>query len=61
MAAHYHPPPESLDLQLRAAYERRENAVDLCVRALIEIDTLTERIDVLLDRKITETRCAPWT
>lgn len=41
----------SIDEQLAAAVLRRENALDLLVRSLIEIDTQTERIDVLLERK----------
>jgi hypothetical protein len=40
-----------VDDQLRAAQKRREQALDLLIRSLIEIDTLTDRIDVLLDRK----------
>lgn len=41
----------SIDEQLTAAVRRRENALDLLVRSLIEIDALSERIDVLLERK----------
>lgn len=41
----------SIDDQLEAARVRRERACDLLIRSLIEIDTLTNRIDVLLERK----------
>lgn len=40
-----------VDEELRVARERRERAIDLLIRSLIEIDTLTARMDVLLDRK----------
>lgn len=40
-----------VDDELRQVLHRREQALDLLVRSLIEIDTLTDRIDVLLDRK----------
>lgn len=43
----------SIDEQLTAATERRALCLDLLVRSLIEIDTLTERIDVLLVRRTT--------
>ncbi len=43
---------ESLDEQLDAAYHRRENCMDLLVQMLIQIDGATNRIDVLLDRKL---------
>lgn len=42
---------ETLDEQLHAAAERRATALDLLVRALVEIDTLSSRIDVLLERR----------
>jgi hypothetical protein len=46
---------ESVDEQLTAAIERRDRALDLLVRSLIEIDTLTTRIDELLERKTAAT------
>jgi hypothetical protein len=41
----------TVDDQLTAALARREQALDLLVRSLVEIDTLSDRIDVLLDRR----------
>lgn len=43
---------ESVDEQLAAAYDRRENCIDLLMQMLIQIDGATARIDVLLDRKL---------
>lgn len=44
-------PRAEVDDQLAAATKRRAQAVDLLIRSLIEIDTLSNRIDTLLDRK----------
>lgn len=40
-----------VDTQLRAALDRRNDATDRLVNALIEIDTVTTRINALLDRR----------
>jgi hypothetical protein len=43
--------PSPIDQQLADVRARREQALDLLVRSLVEIDTCTTRIDVLLDRR----------
>ena len=45
-------PRSPLDEELATVTKRRTDCVDLLVRCLIEIDTLTNRITVLLDRKL---------
>jgi hypothetical protein len=47
------------DDDLRQVLARREQALDLLVRALIEIDTLTTRVDVLLARRFNESHREP--
>ena len=43
--------PSPIDEQLAEVIKRREQALDLLMRALIEIDTCTDRINGLLDRR----------
>lgn len=43
----------TLDEQLAEVTKRRDNCLDLLCRALIEIDSCSQRIDVLLDRRTT--------
>lgn len=38
----------SIDAKLASTVSRRNRAIDLCVRSLEEIDTLTTRIEELL-------------
>lgn len=42
---------DPIDEQLHEIAERRANCLDLLCRCLIELDTLSTRADVLLDRK----------
>ena len=43
--------PLPIDEQLVTVRASREEKIDLLVQTLIAIDTLTDRLDVLLDRK----------
>lgn len=41
-----------LDDQLAEVSERRARCLDLLARCLIEIDSCSQRLDILLDRKL---------
>lgn len=43
---------ESVDEQLFAATDRREELVDILVRTLVEIDAETEHIAELIDQRL---------
>lgn len=40
-----------IDKQIKTASDKRADAIDQLITALIEVDTLTQRLDVLLDRR----------
>lgn len=40
-----------IDKQIKTASDKRADAIDQFITALIEVDTLTQRLDVLLDRR----------
>lgn len=44
-------PRTDIDVQLSAAVNRRSDLIDLLWQCLIDIDTVTKRIDVLLKRR----------
>ncbi len=46
------PTMEEIHAELLVIHKRREQAIDLLIRCLIEIDTTTTRADVLLDRAL---------
>lgn len=41
-----------IDAQLAMVQQRRDQALDLLIRCLIELDTTSNRADVLLDRRL---------
>lgn len=41
-----------IDAELAVIQQRRDQALDLLIRCLIELDTTSNRADVLLDRRL---------